>query len=88
MKILETHNKVGWIVAILVFALGMGCLLSGGTLEYDKVEITPAIDAVYELIPLTPAQTFGELLSVVAFYTMAALLLGGFVRLMILDAAR
>ena len=73
---METRNKVGLVVAILVFAFGMGWYLSNGCLEYDKVEIVPAVDAVYELVPLTPTQAFGMWLSAVAFSTMGALLLG------------
>jgi len=73
---MERHNKVGLIVAILVFAFGMGWYLSNGCLEYDKVEIVPAVDAVYELIPLTPTQAFGMWLTAVAFSAMAAFLLG------------
>ncbi len=77
---METYNKVGWVVAILVFVCGIGWALSGNNFIYREVEITPAIDATYELIPLTPAQIFGEQIFAVAGSAIVALILGGLTR--------
>ncbi len=82
---MEMHNKVGWVVAILIFVLGMGWVLAGDSLYYGKLEITPAIDAVYELVPLSPAQAFGALLHAAATFAIVAFFVAAIARLYILE---
>jgi len=75
---MERHDKLGWIAAILAFAIGMGLFFSSDFLYYKEVEAVPA---VYELIPLTATQTFGNLLVAVGLCLMLALLMGVLLRL-------
>ncbi len=77
---MESHDRAGWIAGILVFALIAGVFLSNNSLFYDKVEIVPGISAVYELVPGTPVQIFGELLFATAVCTIIATVIGSFIR--------
>lgn len=77
---MELHDKAGWLVIILVLTCGFGYLLSHEGLYYDRVEITPGVAPIYELVPTTSQRMMGEFIYAMTQFAAIAFLFGLFAR--------